>query len=102
MNAKEFFAALFDLAFERFVTIQLTGLVYALALAVGGIYALFAVVGAFEASAGLGVLTLLVLAPLGFLLCAVAVRVGLGALVSLIRSAENTREIRDALRKEKA
>ena len=34
MNAKEFFAALFDLAFERFVTIQLTGLVYALALAV--------------------------------------------------------------------
>ena len=36
MNAKEFFAALFDLAFERFVTIQLTGLVYALALGGGG------------------------------------------------------------------
>ena len=50
----------------------------------------------------LGVLTLLVLAPLGFLLYAVAVRVGLEALVSLIRIAENTREIRDALRKEKA
>ena len=46
--------------------------------------------------------TLLVLAPLGFLLYAVAVRVGLEALVSLIRIAENTREIRDALRKEKA
>ncbi|GGM92536.1 hypothetical protein GCM10007092_02040 [Thermus composti] len=98
MDAKGFFQALLDFSFEHFVTVRLVGVIYALALAAGVVYALIAVVGAFETSPGFGVLTLLILAPLGLFLYAVAVRVALEATVALLRVAENTREIRDLLK----
>lgn len=101
MNAKEFFAALFDLAFERFVTIQLTGLVYALALAVGASTPSSPWWGPLRpprasasspSSSSLPSGSSSTPSPSGW-----ARGPGL-----LIRIAENTREIRDALRKEKA
>jgi hypothetical protein len=97
--AQGFFQALFDLSFRRFITLRLTGILYAIALALGGLYALGWSLAGFGESLGQGLLRLEVLAPLGFLLYAIWVRILLEASVSLIRVAQNTSDILEALRK---
>jgi small-conductance mechanosensitive channel len=100
--AQGFFQALFDLSFRRFITLRLTGILYAIAaiaLALGGLYALGWSLAGFGESLGQGLLRLVVLAPLGFLLYAIWVRILLEASVSLIRVAQNTSDILEELRK---
>ena len=70
-----------------------------LALALGGLYALGWSLAGFGESLGQGLLRLEVLAPLGFLLYAIWVRILLEASVSLIRVAQNTSDILEELRK---
>ncbi len=96
-QAKGFFQALFDFSFQHFIAIRLTGVIYVLALLVGVIWSLNNIARAFEVSSGYGVFTLLVLAPLGFLLYAIAVRVLLEMVIALVQVAENTRAILEAL-----
>ncbi len=93
-----FLGALFDFSFRHFIAVRLAGLIYGLALAVGAIYALIAIAGAFQASTGYGLLTLVVLAPLGFILYAIVARVYLEIVIALVRVAENTGEILASLR----
>jgi len=99
IDVQGFFQALFDLSFRRFITLRLTGILYAIALALGGLYALGWGLAGFGESLGQGLLRLVVLAPLGFLLYAIWVRILLEASVSLIRVAQNTSDILEELRK---
>ncbi|WP_003047341.1 DUF4282 domain-containing protein [Thermus aquaticus] len=85
------FQALFDLSFRRFITLRLTGILHAIALG-------WSLAG-FGESLGQGFLRLVALAPLGFLLYAIWVRIVLEASVSLIRVAQNTSDILEELRK---
>src|SRR5207248_803935 len=62
-------------------------------LIVIGLVALFFVIGAFTASVGLGILTLVILAPLGALLYAVYTRVILEFIIVVFRIAEYNREL---------
>jgi hypothetical protein len=91
IDVQGFFQALFDLSFRRFITLRLTGILYAIALG-------WSLAG-FGESLGQGLLRLVVLAPLGFLLYAIWVRILLKASVSLIRVAQNTSDILEELRK---
>ena len=69
IGVQGFFQALFDLSFRRFITLRLTGILYAITLALGGLYALGWSLAGFGKSLGQGLLRLVALAPLGFLLC---------------------------------
>lgn len=99
MDLQGFFQALFDLSFRRFITVRLTGLLYALALAIGALRALVYGFSGFGESFGRGFLQLFILAPLGFLLYAILVRILLEGVVSLIRVAENTTEMVETLKR---
>jgi hypothetical protein len=97
--SKKGYQALFDLSFRRFITLRLTGILYAIALALGSLYAMGWSLAGFGESLGQGLLRLVVLAPLGFLLYAIWVRILLEASVSLIRVAQNTSDILEKIRK---
>lgn len=87
---KGFFASLFDTGFTSLVTTRIIRALYILALVGIAIVALAYVVLAFRVNAGIGVLTLLVLAPLASLLAVIYTRVLLEAVIALFRIMENT------------
>jgi hypothetical protein len=87
---KGFFASLFDTGFTSLVTTRIIRVLYILALVGIAIVALFYVVLAFQVNAGIGLLTLLVLAPLASLLTVIYTRVLLEAVIALFRIMENT------------
>lgn len=98
VDTRGFFEVLFDFGFRHFIAVRLAGVIYGLLLAVGALYALIWIVGAFQVSVLYGLLTLLVLAPLGFILYAMIARVYLEIVIALVRVAENTGEILTLLR----
>lgn len=97
---REFFQALFDLKFQHFITIRLAGVLYALAL--GGMAVILFIWGlaGFVGGFWQGVVQLFFLAPLGFLLYAIGLRILLEGVVALVRVAENTGLTVEEMRKE--
>lgn len=85
MNSRGFLSSLFDLSFTSLVTTKVIKLIYVLSMIAIGLVALGFVVGAFAQSAGLGVVTLLVLAPLVSLFYLIYVRVFLEVVIALFR-----------------
>jgi len=85
--------ALFDFSFTSFVAPSIAKIVYLLVMAVIAVSYLLAVVVAFDASAGFGVVVLLIVGPLFALFYLVLARVGLESLIATIRTAENTAEL---------
>lgn len=85
--------ALFDLSFTSFVAPSIAKIVYLLVMVVIAVSYLLAVVVAFEASTGFGVVVLLIVGPLFALFYLVLARVGLESLIATIRTAENTGEL---------
>ncbi|MGQ9692730.1 MAG: DUF4282 domain-containing protein [Thermaceae bacterium] len=100
VNLGEFFGALFDLSFRRFVTIRLTGFIYALALGVMAVILLAWGIGGFMGGVLQGLVRLLFLAPLAFLLYAIVLRILLEGVAALTRVAENTSLVVEEMRKE--
>jgi hypothetical protein len=88
---KGFFASLLDTRFNSLVTTRVIRVLYILALVGIAITALLYIFLAFRFNAGLGLLTLLVLAPLGSLVTIIYTRVLLEALIALFKIMENTR-----------
>jgi hypothetical protein len=82
-----FFGALFDFSFSQFVTARLVRLLYAIGVLVGVVVALAAIARGFDASAGAGVVALIV-APLIFLLVVIIARVWLELIIVVFRIAE--------------
>jgi hypothetical protein len=72
------------------VTPKLIKVTYGIVMAVAAVAALLPVVAAFRTSAGFGLLTLLVLAPLFFLFYVIVYRVILEVVMAVFRIAENT------------
>ena len=93
MEHKGFLASLFDTSFSSLVTTKVIKLIYILSMLVIGLLALAFVVGAFRASAGFGLLTLLVLAPVGSLIYLTYTRMFLEFVIALFRIMENTHEL---------
>ncbi len=65
---KGFMASLFDFSFRDFVTPRIIGILYAVLLALTGIGAVLMIAMMFAIGPGYGVVTLLIIAPLYFLL----------------------------------
>jgi len=100
-QAPGFFAALFDFSFRSFVTEKIIPVLYALWLIAVALFALGVVVAGFEAGSGpdgnpaLGILALLIGAPLILLFGAIYGRVVLEAVIVLFRIADYTKVIAD-------
>jgi Domain of unknown function (DUF4282) len=90
---KGFFGSLFDISFSSLITTKVIKVLYVISLIVIGLFALFFVIGAFASSAALGVVTLIILAPLGALLYAVYTRVILEFIIVVFRIAEYNGEL---------
>lgn len=85
--------ALFDLEFRKFVTPTIIKIIYILLMVMLGIGYIFFVVAAFQASAGFGIATLLIIGPLFVLIYLALARASLESLIAQIRTAENTAEL---------
>jgi hypothetical protein len=94
-GAHGFLGALFDFGFTSFVTPKVVKVLYPLIMVFTGLTALAFVAGAFHASTGLGFLTLLVLAPLFFLVVTAIYRILLEFFIVIFRVAEDIRALRE-------
>jgi hypothetical protein len=90
MKEKGFFKSLFDISFDAFITTKIIKFVYVLLMVIIGIMAIWGIVFAFIASTWLGVLTLFILAPIGFLIYIIIVRIWLELVIVIFKIAENT------------
>ena len=93
MQEKGFFGALFDISFASFITTKIIKVLYVIAMVVAGLIALAYVIAAFTASVGLGLLTLVVFAPLAFLLYVIYTRVFLELVMVIFRIMETNTEL---------
>lgn len=89
MQSKGFFSSLFDIDFNSLITPKLIKVLYVLIMVVIAIGALIWVVIAFAADTGFGVLTLLVLAPLGALIYLIFARVYLELIIVIFKIRES-------------
>ena len=94
-EARGFLGALFDFGFTSFVTPKVVKVLYPLIMVFTGLTALAFVAAAFHASTGLGFLTLLVLAPLFFLVVTAIYRILLEFFIVIFRVAEDIRALRE-------
>ena len=100
-KGKGFFSSLFDFSFREFITIDFVKIIYIVLLAasvVGWVVGLIASFSGFQAGAGTGIMFLfgwLIFGTLATLLQIILIRVGLEALVSVVRIAQNTTDLVD-------
>lgn len=89
VQTKGFFSSLFDINFNSLITPRLIKVLYVLIMVVIGLFALIMVISAFAADAGIGVLTLFVLAPLGALVYLIFARVYLELIIVIFKIRES-------------
>lgn len=82
---ESFLKSLFNTRFETLITPRIIRVLYILVIIAIAIGALAFTVSAFAADSGFGILTLLVLAPLGFLLYVIIARVYLELVIVIFR-----------------
>ena len=88
-----FFARLFDFSFESFITPTIIRILFIIYIVAVGLGALIAVIAAFTQSTLYGILTLLVLAPIGAFLYILMGRVWLEIIIILFRIHDNTEQM---------
>jgi len=94
MNKPEgFLGSLFDFSFTSFVTSKIIKLLYGLSMAGAGILCLFLIMTGFGISSSIGVVTLLIVAPLAFSILVIYARVTLELIIVMFRISEHTAEI---------
>lgn len=89
MTQDSFFHALMDLSFSEFITTKLLKWLYIFGLLAAGLAGL-AFLFASMSRGFQGIVVALVLAPLGFLLVAIMLRIGVEMTIVMFRIAENT------------
>ena len=94
-DSKGFLGALFDFGFQSFVTPKVVKILYPLIMILTALTALGFVDIAFRASTWIAVLTLLVLAPLFFLVVTAIYRILLEFFIVIFRVAEDIRALRE-------
>ena len=90
---KGFLGSLFDVSFSSLITTKVIKVIYVLSMIVIGLTALAFVAAAFSESAGAGVFTLVILAPLAALLYLIYVRVILEVIICIFRIMETNKEL---------
>lgn len=95
MEPRGFMTALFDYSFTSFVTPKIIKILYALATIVVALSTLVLVLAAFNNSSGAGILTLVIVAPLFFLISMIYARVLLELVIVFFRINGNVQELRD-------
>jgi hypothetical protein len=93
MQAKGFFASLFDYSFSSFVTPKIIKLLYVLMTILVALATLLLILRAFKSSTGAGILVLLVVGPIFFVISMIYVRVGLELLIVFFRIHGDVQEI---------
>ncbi|WP_256018248.1 DUF4282 domain-containing protein [Corynebacterium sp. CCUG 65737] len=100
-KGKGFFSSLFDFSFREFVTIDFVKIIYIVLLVAAAVFWVLGLIGSFsgfEDGAGTGIMFLLgwlIFGTLATLLQIILIRVGLEALVSVVRIAQNTTDLVD-------
>jgi hypothetical protein len=93
MPEQGFLASLFDVSFSSLITTRVIKVLYVLSMVVIGLTALAFVLAAFRSSAAVGVLVLVIVAPLFSLLYLIYVRVLLEIVIAVFRIMETNREL---------
>ncbi len=89
-----FLRPFFDFSFSQFVGPRIVKLLYGLSVIFAVLFALLLIAAGFNASTLLGILALLILAPLTFLLTVLSGRVVLEAVLVIFRMADRVENIR--------
>ena len=93
-----FFKALFDFSFSEFVTTKIIKILYVITIIIAALVWLGFMVAMFSSrSSGWGVLGGLIIAPIGFVVQVIFIRVGYEILIVVFGIAENTRDMAWAL-----
>jgi hypothetical protein len=90
---KSFFGALFDVSFSSLITTKVIKVIYILSMVVIGLIALFFVAAAFAQSVAVGLITLVIFAPLVALVYLIYARVILEVIICLFRIMETNVEL---------
>ena len=90
---KGFFKSLFDFSFTSFITPKIIRIVFGIVIVLVGLAALIYVIVAFRANLVLGIVTLLILAPLGFLFYVIWTRIVLEVVMAIFTIADSTRAL---------
>jgi Domain of unknown function (DUF4282)/zinc-ribbon domain len=93
MQAKGFFASLFDYSFSAFITPKIIKLLYVLSTIGVALWTVIVILWGFRQSTGLGILMLLILGPIFFVLTMIYVRVLLELLIVFFRIHGDVNEI---------
>ncbi len=88
-QAKCFFSSLFDVSFSDFITPKIIKIVFILGIIGSGIAAISMIAGAFAKSTGMGIVTLIIGAPLSFILMVIAIRIYLELIMIIFRISDN-------------
>lgn len=94
-DSKGFMGALFDFGFTSFVTPKVVRVLYPLIMILAGLGALGLAATAFSISVVVGILALIIFAPLYFLVVTAIWRIALEFFVVIFRVAEDIRAIRE-------
>ena len=93
MQAKGFFASLFDFSFSTFITSRIVKVVYVLTTIVVALWTLFFILLAFRVSKAFGIIALLLLGPIFFVITMIYVRVALELIMVIFRIHEDVDDI---------
>lgn len=91
---KSFWAALFDLKFQEWVTLRVAGVLYVIVLAILGIFAVVSFFGLLF-DGGVSILIALVGVPLGLFLAVLITRLSFEATIALVAIARNTESMKN-------
>jgi hypothetical protein len=92
-SSKSFFASLFDFSFTTLITSKVIKFLYGLSMVGAGLGALGFIIGGFSHSVALGVVMLIIGAPLYFLLVVIYARVFLEIMMAVFQMADHVAEI---------
>lgn len=101
-QAKGFLGSLLDLSFTSLITSKIIKLLYILSIVGAGLAALSLIATSFAASTMAGLFTLLIVAPLVFLVSVIYARVLLEIVIVIFRISEHTAEIAEQGRHNKS
>jgi len=89
-----FFKSLFDFSFSTFITSRVIKILYILFVLGATLAALTMIIGGFARGAGTGLFTLLIGAPLVFLIWVIGARVSLEIIIVIFRIGEDLSEMK--------
>jgi hypothetical protein len=92
-TAKGFFKALFDLSFKSYIFLKIIKILYVIVMILLGLAALGFIVFAFASNVAFGIVTLVILAPLYFLLNLIFYRVCFEVIAAIFTISENTSKL---------